>query len=125
MKDLLNKKIEYFNEIEYPFMQVLKNEVFGDKYQRFYSLTGDGIYNLIHVEDKIYELKWSETKNLLPADGKKAFRDTIKDDIIYLICEELGNYNIEYTVNSGKIITFKISNFIIKIEVIKKAKMPS
>ena len=125
MKDLLDKKIEYFNEIEYPFMQALKNEVFGDKYQRFYSLTGDGIYNLIHIEDKIYELKWSEAKNLLSADGKKAFRDTIKDDIIYLICEELGNYNIEYTVNSGKIITFKISNFIVKIEVIKKAKMPS
>ena len=120
-----NLKVDYFWELEYPFMQVLKNEVFGDKYQRFYSLSGDGIYNLITIDGKIYEIKFTETKNLLLADGKKAFRDEIKDDIVYLICKELDNFNIEYTVNSGKFITLKIDKYIIKLEIIKKAKMPN
>ena len=58
------------------------------------------------------------------ADGKSALRDSVKNDIVYLICEELGNNAIEYTVNSGKYITFKLGKYIAKLEIVKKMKEP-
>ena len=62
---------------------------------------------------------------MLLNDGKKAFRDTDKDIIVEEITKALKNKNIEYTVNSGKFITFKYNNFIFKIEIVKKAAIPA
>lgn len=124
MKDFFDRNVTYFWEYNYPFGEVFLKNIFGDKYKRHYSLGGDGILNLIFIDDKIYEIDFKKATKMLIADGKKAARDNIKNDIIYLICEELGNNNIEYTVNSGKYITFKLNGYIAKIEVIKKLKMP-
>ena len=124
MNEFFNKEAEYFWEYNYPFGEIFLKNIFGDKYKRHYSLSGDGILNLIFVDDKIYEIDFKKATKMLVADGKKAARDNVKNDIIYLICEELGNNNIEYTVNSGKYITFKLNEYIAKVEVTKKLKMP-
>ena len=56
--------IEYFWEYDYKFGEFLK-KYFPKTYQRKYSMTGNGIYNLIIVNDKVYEVKFSEAKTLL------------------------------------------------------------
>lgn len=109
---------QYFWEYQYPFGEFL-NKIFPNTYKRKYSMTGNGIYNLILVQDKIYEVKMSEVKSLL-VDNNLLTTDKLKNKIINNICDNLKS---NYTVNNGKI-TFKLGNFIAKVEVIKKLKMP-
>lgn len=123
-EEFFNKKIDYFFELEYPFINIFLKNIYGDKVRRRYSLIGDGIFNLLYIEDKIYEIKFKEVKKMLPSDGKKAFRDTLKDDIIEKISNQLKENDIEFSVNEGKFITFKIQKYIALIEVIKKTKEP-
>ena len=92
---------------------------------RKYSLSGEGIFNLVFLNDKIYEVDLKQATGMLVNDGKKAFRDETKDIIIDTIASKLKELKLEYTVNSGKFITFKIKNYIGKIEIVKKAVMPS
>ena len=92
---------------------------------RKYSLIGDGIFDLVFYEDKIYNVILKKGTSMLENDGKKAFRDATKDEVIAKIVEELSKHNIECTVNGGKFITFKYNNFIFKIEIVKKAAMPA
>lgn len=109
---------QYFWEYQYPFGEFL-NKIFLNTYKRKYSMTGNGIYNLVLVQDKIYEIKMSEVKSLL-ADNNLLTTDKLKNKIIDNICNNLKS---NYTINNGKI-TFKLGNFIAKVEVIKKLKMP-
>ena len=118
-------KYEYFWEYEYPFGNDFLRNIFKDNYMRKYSLVGDGIFNLILFNDKIYDISIKKGNSMLLNDGKKAFRDTDKDIIVEEITKALKNKNIEYTVNSGKFITFKYNNFIFKIEIIKKSAIPA
>lgn len=118
-------KYEYFWEYEYPFGNDFLKNIFKDNYMRKYSLVGDGIFNLILFNDKIYDVSIKKGNSMLLNDGKKAFRDTDKDIIVEEITKALKNKNIEYTVNSGKFITFKYNNFIFKIEIVKKAAIPA
>lgn len=124
MKDkFFSKKVDYFWELEYPFAEYFLKEIFGDKFLRKYLLQDSGIVNLIFVDNKIYEVKMTQARGMVEADGQIT-RDQIKNDIVYLICEELGNNNIQYNVNKGKFITFMHGNFIIKLEIIKKLREP-
>jgi hypothetical protein len=116
---------EYFWEYEYPFGEDFLKTIFDNNYQRKYSLIGDGIYNIVIIDDKIYSIDLKKATTLLTNDGKKAFRDAVKDQVVEQIAEKLKQDNIEYTVNSGKFISFKYNNFIFKIEVVKKAAMPA
>lgn len=109
---------QYFWEYQYPFGEFL-NKIFPNTYKRKYSMTGNGIYNLVLVQDKIYEIKMSEVKSLL-IDNNLLTTDKLKNKIINNICDNLKS---NYTINNGKI-TFKLGNFIAKVEVIKKLKMP-
>lgn len=118
-------KYEYFWEYEYPFGNDFLRNIFKDNYMRKYSLVGDGIFNLILFNDKIYDISLKKSNSMLINDGKKAFRDADKDTIVEKIVEVLKNKNIEYTVNSGKFITFKYNNFIFKIEIVKKTVIPA
>ena len=118
-------KYEYFWEYEYPFGNDFLKNIFKDNYMRKYSLVGDGIFNLILFNDKIYDISIKKGNSMLLNDGKKAFRDTDKDIIVEEITKALKNKNIEYTVNSGKFITFKYNNFIFKVEIVKKAAIPA
>lgn len=120
-----NKKVDYFWEFEYPFGEVFLKEIFKEQYKRKYSMVGDGIFNLIFLEDKIYDLSFKKTNNFMLNDGKLALRDKRKDEIVKRIVDKLEENNIEYTVNSGKYITFRIQdNYIAKVEIVKKTKMP-
>ena len=119
------EKYEYFWEYDYPFGEDFLKYCFGSQYKRKYSLIGEGIFNLILWDiDKIYEVKLSKGTKMLENDGKKAFRDPDKDDIIGIICNKLDDIDIPFTVNSGKFITFKYNNFIFKVEIVKKMSMP-
>lgn len=124
MRKFFNK-YEYFWEYEYPFGEEFLQSIFGEQYKRKYSQIGDGIFNIISFNNKIYDVSLKKASIMLVNDGKKAFRDTDKDIIIEKIAQKLNENKIEYTVNSGKFITFKYNNFIFKIEVVKKVVMPA
>ena len=120
-----NKEVLYFWELEYPFGEVFLKEIFQDSYKRKYSMVGEGIFNLVFLEDKIYDISFKKTNSFMPNDGKSALRDKGKDHIVQKIVEALEKENIKYTVNSGKYITFEIqNNYIAKVEIVKKTKMP-
>ena len=120
-----NKKVDYFWEFEYPFGEVFLKEIFQDSYKRKYSMVGEGIFNLVFLEDKIYDISFKKTNSFMPNDGKSALRDKGKDYIVQKIVEALEKENAKYTVNSGKYITFEIqNNYIAKVEIVKKTKMP-
>lgn len=118
------EQYEEFWEYDYPFGDDFLKSIFNNNYLRKYSLIGDGIFNIVSVDNKIYDISLKNCKSLLLNDNKKAFRDSTKDIIVEKICNKLNENDIEYTVNSGKFITFKYNNFIFKIEVVKKAAMP-
>ena len=124
IKEFLNKKVECFNDYDYDFGMIFLGSIFNGNYKRKYSLVGDGIYNLIYLNDKIYNVSFKKATSLLSNDGKKAFRDSDKDIIIEEISKVLSENNVEYTVNSGKFITFKLGKYIAKIEVVKKTSEP-
>ena len=111
---------EYFWEYEYPFTEFIK-KIFPKTYKRKYSLTGNGIYDLVIVNDKIYHIKLSEAKTMLVDNGLLT-TDKLKNKIIQNI---LNNFKegTKVSVNNGKI-TFELGQFIAKVEIIKKVKMP-
>ena len=112
--------IEYFWEYDYKFGEFLK-KIFPNTYKRKYSMAGNGIYNLILINDKIYEVKFSETKAMLE-DNNKLTTDALKNKIINNIINNFKEGTI-YAVNNGKL-TFQLGKFIAKVEVIKKVRMP-
>ena len=119
-----NKKVDYFWEFEYPFGEVFLKEIFQDSYKRKYSMVGEGIFNLVFLEDKIYDISFKKTNSFMLNDGKFALRDKVKYYIVQKIVESLEKENVKYTVNSGKYITFEIqNNYIAKVEIVKKKKM--
>ena len=116
---------EFFWLYEYPFGDDFLKSIFKDEFQRKFSMVGDGIYTLLTLKDgSIYDVRLSQGKTILKNDGKKAYRDTNKDTIVEKICKKLKDSKIDYTTNSGKFICFKYNNFIMKIEIVKKAAMP-
>lgn len=112
--------IEYFWEYQGKFAKFLQ-EKFPNTFKRKYSMTGNGIYNLIIIRNKIYEIKLTETTKMLEDNGKLT-TDELKNKIIQNIINNFKE-NTKYTVNNGKI-TFKLGKYIAKVEVIKKLKMP-
>ena len=122
-EDTIDLDMNYLMQYDYRFANSFLKGVFGeDSYKRKYSMTGSGIYNLLFVENKIYEVKISEAKTMVIPDDKKII-DKTKTNIVNLITQ---NLNREYAVASGKFITFKSKhNKIIKLEIIKKLKMPT
>ena len=123
MRKFFNK-YEYAWEYEYPFGMDFLKSIFGDNYIRKYSLLGEGIFNIIQINGKIYDISFKKNAAMLINDGKKAFRDETKDKIIEMITNKFNENNIEYTVNSGKYITFKYNGFTFKLEIVKKTAMP-
>ena len=118
---VFDRPVDYFWEYEYSFGETFLKGIFGDAYKRKYSLTGNGIYNLLYLEDKIYEVKFTKGTSLLKEDNK-VISDKIKTNIVNTIVENLKN---KYTINSGKFITFETPKGVAKIEIIKKMKEPS
>ena len=113
--------LEYFWETDYKFGEYLK-KIFQDKYRRKYSLEGNGIFNLVTIDNKIYEIKYTKTTSLLSNDNKIA-TDKNKHFIIEEITKNLKE-GTPFTVNGGKFITFKVDKWIAKVEIIKKLSEP-
>lgn len=112
-------------DYDYAFGHDFLKPIFGeDRYMRKYSMNGDGIYNLLLIDDKIYDLKLKEVKSMLVDDHKKAYRDTTKDYIVDEIKKALVDRGINMTSNSGKLISFKNNNKIFSVEITKKTSMP-
>lgn len=112
-------------DYDYAFGHDFLKPIFGeDRYMRKYSMSGDGIYNLLLIDDKIYDLKLKEIKSMLVDDHKKAYRDTTKDYIVDEIRKALVDRGINMTSNSGKLISFKNNNKIFSVEITKKTSMP-
>jgi hypothetical protein len=119
------QKNDCLTEYEWAFDSDFLQGLFQENYKHKYSLTGSGIYNLVLIDNKIYEIDLKTTTKLLDNDGKKAFRDATKDTIVNMIVNKLKDNNVDCTVNSGKFITFKHFGNIFKIEITKKATMPN
>lgn len=115
--------IYYFWETQYPFSQLLK-KIFGeDVYQRKYSLTGNGIYDLLLLNDKIYEIKYTECKST-PAQSAISTRDD-KEFIKNKIVENLKCDRDKIKTYGSKFITFPVNKWIAKVEIVKKNAMPT
>lgn len=110
--------VEYFWEYDYKFGQFLQR-IFPNTYKRKYSMAGNGIYNLILVQDKIYEIKLSQTNSMVSDNGLLT-TDKLKNKIIQNI---IDNMKSQPNINNGKL-TFKLGAFTAKVEVVKKMKMP-
>lgn len=110
----------YFWETEYKFGEFLK-KIFGEQvYKRKYSLTGNGIFNLLYINGKIYEIKYSSTKNHIVPDNHK-----FTDDKEFIINTITQNLKCESYVNGGKFITFPVDKWIAKVEIIQKRVIPT
>lgn len=116
----MENKFENFWETEYPFAKFLKS-IFPN-YKRKYSLDGNGIFNLVTINNKLYEIKYTKTMQMGINDNHTL--DTDKKFIIETIINNLKT-NKEVAVFGGKYITFYVGNFIAKVEIIKKLKIPT
>lgn len=115
----MEKKYEYFWETEYQFVSFLKS-IF-PTYNRKYSLEGNGIFNLVTINNKIYEIKYTKTTKMGVNDNHAI--DSDKKFIIDTIVNNLKTDKI--AVFGGKFITFPVAEWIAKVEIIKKLKMPT
>lgn len=110
---------EYFWETEYKFGEFLKR-IFGeDVYKRKYSLAGSGIYDLLYINGKIYEVKYKSTTNHIKPDNHK-----FTDDKEFIIDTIVKNLKCDSNVAGGKFITFPVDKWIAKVEIIKKMAEP-
>lgn len=124
MRKFYEKK-EYAWEFEWPFGEFLRESFPAGSYRRKYSMTGNGIYNLVTLDGKLYDISLKTAKKMLPDDGKKAFRDETKDKVIDILKDKLSQLGVNYTVNSGKFITMDLFGCIMKAEIVKKSVEPS
>ena len=113
--------LEYFWEYDYKFGEFLK-QIFGEQYKRKYSLEGNGIYNLLYINGKIYDVVYKQCKSNLQNDNHKFTDD--KEFIITTIVNNLKCDKSKIVVNGGKFITFPIQEWIAKVEIVKKLKEP-
>ena len=126
MEEFFKKEYDNFDSYEYHFVDKVLKEIFGKRQMiKRYSLAGEGIFNLLYIDNYIYEFRFKEIKSLPVSDGKKAFRDAKKDEVINAVTEILNKYNLDFFFICGKFISFKDRNYIIQIEIVKKIKEPS
>lgn len=121
MERFFNKKVDYFWEYEYPFAEYFLKEIFPvNTFKRKCLLKDSGIVNLVYWNNKIYEIKFTQAKSIVENDNSIT-TDKDKNEIVNII---RYNLPVEYTINKGKFITFKLGNYIAKIEIIKKMREP-
>ena len=124
MRKFYEKK-EYAWEYEWPFGELLRESFPAGSYRRKFSMTGNGIYNLVTLDGKLYDISLKAAKKMLSDDGKKAFHDEIKDKVIEILKDKLSQLGVNYTVNSGKFITMDLFGCIMKVEIVKKSVEPN
>jgi len=126
MEDFFKKDFDNFDSYEYHFVDKVLKDIFGKRQMiKRYSLAGEGIFNLLYIDNYIYEFKFKEIKSLPVSDGKKAFRDAKKDEVIDMISQVLSEKNIDFAITQGKFISFKDRKYLVQIEIVKKLKEPA
>jgi len=114
----MNNKIDYFWETR-QFFEAMLAKVF-PTFKIKYSLEGNGIFDLIILNDKIYEIKYTQTKKMGESDNH-----SIDKDKQFIINNIVNNLKIDdVAIFGGKYITFPVKEWIAKVEIIKKLKMP-
>ena len=129
----MNKKLDYFWETEYYFTEFLK-KVFGDSFKRKYSLTGNGIYNLLFVDGGIYEIDYKQGNvhfpnkvnnrhdgNSYPDCGAVRYGGPTKQEILYKIGDALKTDEV-YAKSAE--MSFPVGSWIAKIKIVKKVAEP-
>ena len=111
--------MDYFWETQYKFTEAFR-KIFPDTFKFKYSLTGNGMYNLVLVKDKIYEIKVKEVKQL-PEENGILTKDALKNKILENIISHMPAQ--KRIVSNGKIYV-SVGKWYASIEVIKKLKMP-
>ena len=115
----MKQELLYFWETEYKFGEFLK-EIFGEEvYKRKYSLEGNGIYNLLYINGKIYDVVYKQCKSNLQNDNHK-----FTDDKEFIVTTIVDNLKCDSFVSGGKFITFNIGKWIAKVEIVKKHNEP-
>ena len=72
MEDFFKKDFDNFDSYEYHFVDKVLKEIFGKRQMiKRYSLVGEGIFNLLYIDNYIYEFRFKEIKSLPVSDGKK------------------------------------------------------
>ena len=126
MEEFFKTNYDSFDSYEYHFIDKVLKDIFGKKQMiKRYSLAGEGIFNLLYIDNNIYEFKFKEIKSLPVSDGKKAFRDAKKDEVINAVAATLSKYNLDFVITDGKFISFKDRNYLVQMEIVKKIKEPS
>ena len=95
---------------------------FPNTYKRKYSLTGDGIYNLIILKDTLYEFKVVKNSKKNITSNDKLTSDAMKNKIIKHIYNQMGDCSP--VINDGKIYLYS-NETSFRVEVVKKLKMPT
>ena len=95
---------------------------FPNTYKRKYSLTGDGIYNLVQIKDLLYEFKIVKNTKIIKESNDKLTTDSVKNKIIKHIYTQIAEYTPQ--INDGKIY-LNSNDVLLRIEVVKKIKMPT
>ncbi len=117
------RKYDYFWEIKWPISCFFAHVCFPNTYKHKFSMTGNGDYDLVIVNNRIFELKLVEQKQIesLGEGNNKLTRDPLKNAIIKQICSKL---NGKYVLNDGKIY-IKAQKWFARIDVIEKRAMPT
>ena len=95
---------------------------FPNTYKKKYSLTGDGIYNLIQLKNLLYEFKVVKNTKSVSAPNDKLTSDAIKNKIINHIYTQIEDYKPQ--INDGKIY-LRSNDISLRVEVVKKMKIPT
>ena len=125
--------IEYFYETEKPFEDFLQ-KIFGDKFKKKYSLTGNGIYYLLFIDGGIYEIEYKQARghvgtkitdrtdiNNYPDCGSARFGGPVKQTILYSIGY---NLNTDEVYAKSAEMSFPVHSWIAKIKIVKKTSEP-
>ena len=115
----MENKIDYFWETR-KFFEDMLAKVF-PTFKIKYSLIGNGIFDLITIDNKIYEIKYTQTTKMGENDNHSIDKD--KKFIINNIISNLKTNSV--AVFGGKFITFPVAKWIAKVEIVKKLKMPT
>ena len=105
-------KNDCLTEYEWAFDSDFLQNLFQDNYKHKYSLSGNGIYNLVFMDNKIYDVELKKATSLLADDGKKAFRDTTKDVIVEMIVNKLKENNAVHHKGAYKAAVFLVQKLV-------------
>lgn len=114
--------IDYSWEVINKFSWKFLPKVFPNTFKRKFSLTGDGIFDLVLVQDKVYHIKTTEVK-ILPAPNDLMTRDNIKNKILTQIKNNFTDKAKAYFTDGQ--LYFQANKWNFKVQIIKKDKIPS